>query len=140
MNGVIGMTGLLLDTALNDEQREYAETVRNSGEGLLTIINDILDFSKIEAGRLEIEHAPFSLGEVLENLAGIMSANAGDKDLELVIAPAPDVGGQLLGDALRLEQILINLSGNAIKFTDKGVVKVSACWRAMRKSSRYDFR
>ncbi|MBW8893415.1 MAG: response regulator, partial [Burkholderiales bacterium] len=124
MNAVLGLAYLLANKPLEPDALDLVKKIRNAGRSLQTIINDILDFSKIEAGQLEIEEAPLHLDGVLDNLASIMSANAGDKDLELVIAPAPDVGGELHGDALRLEQILINLTGNAIKFTAQGVVKV----------------
>jgi signal transduction histidine kinase/DNA-binding response OmpR family regulator len=124
MNAVLGLAYLLANKPLDADALDLVRKIRNAGRSLQTIINDILDFSKIEAGRLEIEEAPLHLDGVLDNLANIMSTNAGDKDLELVIAPAPDVGGELHGDALRLEQILINLTGNAIKFTSRGVVKV----------------
>ncbi|MDR7268671.1 signal transduction histidine kinase/DNA-binding response OmpR family regulator [Pelomonas saccharophila] len=124
MNAVLGLAYLLANKPLDADALDLVRKIRNAGRSLQTIINDILDFSKIEAGRLEIEEAPLHLEGVLDNLANIMGTNAGDKDLELVIAPAPDVGGELHGDALRLEQILINLTGNAIKFTSRGVVKV----------------
>jgi len=124
MNAVLGLAYLLANKPLEPDALDLVKKIRNAGRSLQTIINDILDFSKIEAGQLEIEEAPLHLDGVLDNLASIMSANAGDKDLELVIAPAPDVGGELHGDALRLEQILINLTSNAIKFTASGVVKV----------------
>ncbi|WP_457355557.1 response regulator [Roseateles sp. P5_D6] len=124
MNAVLGLAYLLANKPLEPDALDLVKKIRNAGRSLQTIINDILDFSKIEAGQLEIEEAPLHLDGVLDNLANIMSANAGDKDLELVISPAPDVGGELHGDALRLEQILINLTSNAIKFTSSGVVKV----------------
>ncbi|MBI3561454.1 MAG: response regulator [Gammaproteobacteria bacterium] len=125
MNGILGLAYLLDQKHLDADASELVKKIRNAGRSLQAIINDILDFSKIEAGRMEIEHATFALTDVLDNLASIMGANAGDKDLELIIAPPPSVGGQLLGDALRLEQILINLTGNAIKFTDHGMVRVA---------------
>jgi len=124
MNAILGLAYLLDQRDLEGDAPQLVKKIRNAGRSLQSIINDILDFSKIEAGRLEIEHVPFQLADVLDNLASIMGANAGDKDLELVIAPALDIGGQLLGDALRVEQVLINLTGNAIKFTDHGVVEV----------------
>jgi signal transduction histidine kinase/DNA-binding response OmpR family regulator len=124
MNGILGLAYLLDRRQLDAEAADMVKKIRNAGRSLQAIINDILDFSKIEAGKLEIEHEPFRLLDVFENLAGIMAANAGDKDIELVIAPPPITSAQLLGDALRLEQILINLVGNAIKFTDRGVVKL----------------
>ena len=126
MNGVIGMTGLLLDTELNSEQRHCAETVRSSGEALLGIINDLLDFSKIEAGKLELEVVDFDLSAVLEDLADVVALHAHDKGLEFICAAAPDVPVALRGDPGRLRQVLINLSGNAIKFTARGEVAVRA--------------
>ncbi|HEY8881129.1 MAG TPA: response regulator [Roseateles sp.] len=125
MNAVLGLAYLLANKPLEPDALDLVRKIRNAGRSLQTIINDILDFSKIEAGRLDIEEAPLQLDAMLDNLANIMSANLGEKDLELVIAPAPDVGGELHGDVLRLEQILVNLTGNAIKFTSRGVVKVA---------------
>ncbi|GGE98758.1 hypothetical protein GCM10011611_00340 [Aliidongia dinghuensis] len=125
MNAVLGLAYLLEQAPLSHDARDLVRKIRNAGRSLQSIINDILDFSKIEAGRLEIESAPFRLGDVLDNLATIMSANAGDKDLELVIDPPPSFGGTLIGDAHRLEQVLINLTGNAIKFTPRGEVVVT---------------
>jgi signal transduction histidine kinase/CheY-like chemotaxis protein len=125
MNAVLGLAYLLANKPLEPDALDLVKKIRNAGRSLQTIINDILDFSKIEAGRLDIEEAPLQLDAMLDNLASIMSANVGEKDVELVIAPAPDVGGELHGDVLRLEQILVNLSGNAIKFTSQGVVKVA---------------
>lgn len=124
MNAILGLAYLLDQSALDADAADLVKKIRNAGRSLQSIINDILDFSKIEAGRLDIEKVPFRLVDVLDNLAGIMSANAGDKDLELVISPPPTINAQLLGDALRLEQVLINLTGNAIKFTDEGSVAV----------------
>jgi signal transduction histidine kinase/DNA-binding response OmpR family regulator/HPt (histidine-containing phosphotransfer) domain-containing protein len=124
MNGILGLAYLLDRRHLDHESAEMVHKIRNAGRSLQAIINDILDFSKIEAGRLEIEHSPFRLVDVCDNLAAIMAANAGNKEIELAIAPPPHIGGNVLGDALRLEQILINLTGNAIKFTERGGVKV----------------
>ncbi|GAB2867179.1 hypothetical protein GCM10027277_40200 [Pseudoduganella ginsengisoli] len=124
MNGILGLAYLLDRRHLDNESSDMVRKIRNAGRSLQAIINDILDFSKIEAGRLEIEHTPFRLSDICDNLAAIMAANAGDKEIELAIAPAPHIGGHVLGDALRLEQILINLTGNAIKFTERGGVKV----------------
>ena len=125
MNGILGLAYLLDQRKLDREAADMVQKIRNAGRSLQAIINDILDFSKIEAGRLEIEHAPFRLNDLIDNLAGIMAANAGSKDLELLLAPPPAIGGQLIGDALRLEQVLINLAGNAIKFTERGMIRVA---------------
>ena len=124
MNGVIGMTALLLDSKLTAEQREYAETVHRSGEALLAIINDILDFSKIEAGRLELEPVPFGLREMLAETLKAVAPLAHGKGLELAYEVRSDVPDDLVGDTGRLAQILLNLVGNAIKFTERGEVAV----------------
>ena len=122
MNGVIGMTGLLLDTDLTPEQREYAETVRRSGEVLLSLVNDILDFSKIEAGKLAIESFPFDLGQVVEEVAEMLAPKAEEKDIELVLEYAAGLPRKFLGDASRVRQVVTNLVGNALKFTTTGYV------------------
>lgn len=125
MNGVIGMTGLLLDTELTPEQREYADTVRKSGEALLTVINDILDFSKIEAGGLTIECFPFDLGQVVEEVAEMLQPKAEDKHIDLIVRYAPGLPRYFLGDASRVRQVITNLVGNAVKFTSNGHVLAS---------------
>ncbi|NTV62202.1 MAG: response regulator [Oscillochloris sp.] len=122
MNGVIGMTGLLLDTNLSERQREYAETIRSSGESLLTIINDILDLSKIESGRLELEQHSFNLHECVESALDLVVTTAHAKGLDLASLIEPAVPSVLLSDDTRLRQILVNLLGNAVKFTANGDV------------------
>ncbi|MBU1023989.1 CHASE domain-containing protein, partial [bacterium] len=125
MNGIIGMTGLLQNTELTEEQTEYAETIVNSADSLLTIINDILDFSKIEAGKLTVETIDFNLRHVLENCCDLISLSAMRKNLEFICRIDPDVPSHLLGDPGRLRQIITNLTGNAIKFTSEGEVSIS---------------
>src|SRR6266851_5778633 len=124
MNGVIGMTGLLLDTDLSEEQRDYVETIRTSGDTLLDIINDILDFSKIEAGRVRMETIDFSPKHVTEEAVELFAEPAANKGIELILDADPEVPHSVVGDPGRLRQVLINLVGNAIKFTDTGEVVV----------------
>ena len=125
MNGVIGMTGLLLDTDLTPEQREYGDTVRKSGEALLMVINDILDFSKIEAGKLEIESFAFDLRLVIEDVAEMLVTRVEDKKLELILEYPPKIPRHFRGDAGRIRQVITNLVGNAVKFTDTGHILVA---------------
>ncbi|MES2130570.1 MAG: CHASE domain-containing protein [Pseudomonadota bacterium] len=124
MNAVLGITYLLARTALTAEQKKDLDMIRSSGQSLLGVLNDILDFSKIEAGKMELSLAPFKLADMLETVAGIMSVNASERDLELSIWVDPDIPATLNGDALRLQQIIVNLAGNAIKFTEAGEVSV----------------
>ena len=124
MNGVIGMTGLLLDTELNAKQRRYVEMIRSSGESLLALVNDILDISKIEAGKLQIENVDFDLHALLQELSKSMALRARSKGLQFRCTIAPDVPARFRGDPGRLRQILINLCGNAVKFTERGEVAV----------------
>jgi PAS domain S-box-containing protein len=124
MNGVIGMTGLLMATDLSEEQRRYAETVRSSGEALLSVINDILDFSKIEADKLELEELDFDLRATLEDVAELLAVSAHEKHLEFICRIDPEVHTFVRGDPGRLRQILINLGNNAVKFTARGEVAV----------------
>ncbi len=125
MNGVIGMTGLLLDTDLSAEQRDYADTVRKSGEALLTVINDILDFSKIEAGGLVIESFGFDLRQVIEEVVEMLQPKAEENGNELIVQYSPNLPRLFLGDAGRIRQVVTNLVANGVKFTHKGRVLVS---------------
>ena len=125
MNAILGMTYLALKTDLNPKQHDYINKTHASAQSLLGIINDILDFSKIEAGKLDIEHIDFDLTGVLDNLSNLTSIKAQEKGLEMVFAVDSDVPMFLKGDPLRLGQILLNLTGNAIKFTEEGEIVVS---------------
>src|SRR5258707_356227 len=134
MNGVIGMTALLLDTELTDEQREYVEATRSSADALLTIINDILDFSKIESGKLELEHHPFELHTCIEEALDLLAPKAAEKKLDLAYFVDDSIPKILVSDVTRLRQILVNLIGNAVKFTHQGevVIEVTPAARGAR--------
>lgn len=124
MNAILGLAYLLEQSDLDADSADLIKKIRNAGRSLQSIINDVLDLSKIEAGRLEIEQIPFNIIDVIDNLVSITSGNLGQKDIELIISPPPVIRGQLIGDALRIEQVLINLVGNAIKFTATGSIIV----------------
>ncbi|MBC7904873.1 MAG: response regulator [Gemmatimonadaceae bacterium] len=122
MNGVIGMASLLAETQLNEQQREFTETIRTCGDSLLTVINDILDFSKIESGKMELEHQDFDLRNCLEDVLDVFAGKAAQTGLDLVYEIDNNVPAQIIGDPLRLRQILINLVSNAVKFTSQGEI------------------
>jgi CheY-like chemotaxis protein len=125
LNAVIGMTSLLVDTPLSDQQKSFVETIRISGDTLLTVINEILDFSKIEAGRLELEQHPFDLQQCVGEALDLVAVAAAKKGLELICQFEPEAPAAVVGDATRLRQILVNLLSNAVKFTDYGEVLVT---------------
>jgi signal transduction histidine kinase/CheY-like chemotaxis protein/HPt (histidine-containing phosphotransfer) domain-containing protein len=131
MNAVIGMSGLLLNTELSAEQREYAEIIRGSGDALLTVINDVLDFSKIEAGRMELESQPFDLREGVEAALDLVATRAAEKGLDLAYQIADDTPAAIVGDVTRLRQVLLNLLSNAVKFTERGEVVLSVSARRL---------
>jgi len=125
MNGVIGMTSLLQDTPLDAHQREYTETIRQSGQNLLVIINDILDFSKVESGTVTLDRQPFDLRDAVTRGLDLLAPQARDKSLELDLAIDADVPARIVGDAERLRQVVVNLVANAVKFTERGTVQVT---------------
>jgi PAS domain S-box-containing protein len=135
MNGVIGMTEIMLGTDLTDEQRGFAETILGSANALLSVINDILDFSKIEAGKIDLQSAPFDLRDVVEEVGLFLALKAQSRNLELVIRYAPDAPRHLVGDALRIRQVLMNFVGNAVKFTRRGHVLVDVQCLVKREKS-----
>ncbi|MCP4717276.1 MAG: hybrid sensor histidine kinase/response regulator, partial [Deltaproteobacteria bacterium] len=124
MNAILGASELLGDTGLSADQQEYVRMCRSAGEGLLTIINDILDISKVESGQIELESIDFDLNELIESVSDVMALRAGAKNLDLVCRVAPDVPVLLVGDSVRLRQVLVNLIGNAVKFTEEGEIVV----------------
>jgi len=131
LNAVLGMTGLLFDSELAPEQREYVRVARQGGENLLVLISDILDFSKIESGKLELEESPFDLRECVESAVDLVATKAAEKSLAMACLVARDVPSRLVGDVTRIRQVLVNLMGNAVKFTDAGEVVISVDGRPL---------
>ncbi|MFA6960696.1 MAG: response regulator [Opitutaceae bacterium] len=140
MNGVIGMTTLLLETPLNAEQRDFVEIIHNSGDSLLTIINDVLDFSKIESGKIDLETHPYGLRQCVEEALELLAPKAAEKGLDLVALIDPETPPFVIGDVTRLRQVLVNLLGNAIKFTTQGEVVVSVSSQAGARAGELSLR
>jgi signal transduction histidine kinase len=138
MNGVIGMASLLAETPLNEEQRTFAESIQTCGEDLLAVINDILDFSKIESGNMELEEKDFSLRTCIEEVFDVFALKTANSKLDLVYQIDYDVPAQIIGDSLRLRQILINLISNAIKFTKKGEIYVAVHLLRLLENNRIE--
>jgi len=136
MNGVIGTASLLMDTPLNPEQQEFVEIVRSSGQALMAIVNDVLDLSKIESGKLELESAPFSVQQCVEDAVDMVAPTAARKDLDLVYWVEDDVPEVFVGDMVRIRQVLVNLLGNAVKFTEQGEVVVTAAGHTADETGR----
>ncbi len=136
MNAIIGMSGLLIDTPMNEEQRDYAETIRTSGDALLTIINDILDFSKIEAGRVDLLNEPFELAACVESALDLMAPSVAKRRLELAYSVDSELPDGIVGDIGRLRQILLNLLSNAVKFTERGEIVVTVAARRLTEPKR----
>ncbi len=136
MNGILGMNELMMTTSLNDEQREYAETIQLSGEALLTLINDILDFSKIEAGKMQIEYIEFNLAELIQNIAELFALQAHLKPLEFILDIDKELYSSVIGDPARLRQVLVNLLNNALKFTPQGFIKLGVKLLHWEKNTR----
>lgn len=139
MNGVMGMAELMAKTELSDKQRTFVDIIMKSGNALLTIINDILDFSKIDSGQLVLDPAPFNLAEAIEDVATLVSARAKEKDLEMIVRVDPALPETLVGDVGRIRQIITNLLGNAVKFTEKGHVLVDVAGRSDAQSTHLHF-
>jgi len=135
MNAIIGMADLLMETQLTPEQHQYVQVFQSAGENLLIIINDIIDISKVEAGHVQLETIDFDLTDIIENICDVMSVRAHEKGLELVYSAMPDVPTKLLGDPTRLRQILVNLIGNSIKFTEKGQVFIQIKTQEVKKEN-----
>ncbi|WP_158277332.1 PAS domain-containing protein [Opitutus sp. ER46] len=140
LNAIIGMSGLLLETEMGKDQREFAETIRSSGDGLLALINDILDYSKIESGRLELEQHPFDLRVCVESAIDVLSGRATEKGLDLIYAIDGSVPESVTGDVVRLRQVLVNLLSNAVKFTSRGEVFVAVTTVPARDTGRVRLR